>query len=126
MSTLIDQSVLGIPRIAKAVQSSLSRVTIGFWFLLLIIVSCAYKSKLMSSIVVPKFHYPPRTFLELENSDYKIGALFWVRAVEDQFIALDNHVGRSITSRSRSKEYPYIDNNQERGLQYFLGLLQFY
>ena len=53
--------------------TSPARVYALFWFMFVIVGTCAYKSKLFSYLTFPIIKIPPSTFHELSVSDYKWG-----------------------------------------------------
>ena len=68
---------------------------------------CVFKSDLTSMIVKPVYVQPPRTFTELVESDYKIGALFYTGTLEPNFLALNNSMSRALTARVY--EYDFLE-----------------
>ena len=78
-------------------------------FLSLIVLGCAYKSKLVNSIVLPTYIYPPNTFKELVESGYKIGAVFWAGALDTHFRARTDQIGEEIVKRA--KEYAFFNQD---------------
>ena len=102
----LDQAAVG-GEFANSARWHSSRLLIGLWYLMWIVVGCAYKSDLTAMIVKPVFIQPPRTFEELIESDYKVGALFYSGNLEEQFLALNNSISRAI--QTRVYEYDFLE-----------------
>ena len=106
VTSALDQCAIG-GQFAHNVQGSSSRLLIALWYMMWIVVGCAFKSDLTSMIVKPVYVQPPRTFTELIEGDYKIGALFYSGNLEDNFLALNNSMSRAITARVY--EYDFLE-----------------
>ena len=98
VTSALDQCAVG-GQFAHNVQGSSSRLLIALWYIMWIVVGCAFKSDLTSMIVKPAYIQPPKTFTELVEGDYKIGALFYSGSLEENFLALNNSMSRAITAR---------------------------
>ncbi|CAG7823865.1 unnamed protein product, partial [Allacma fusca] len=108
LSPMLDQNGLANGATRRRISDSLSRILVGVWFLILIVLSCAYKSRFISFIVLPQYISPPTTFQELVDSDYKIGATFFTNYIDKKFAALKNRIGEEILRRAHDE--PYFSN----------------
>ena len=93
-SPVLDQAGLFGQR-AQSVSVSL---LLGTWLLGLIVVGNSYKSKLISSILIPNYDYPPRTFAELAESNYELGAVFFA-TVSNQLATFNTSVNLQLLKR---------------------------
>ncbi|CAG7729921.1 unnamed protein product [Allacma fusca] len=109
LQPIIDQSGLTSKTLRTNIQGFWTRLVIGSWFLMLIVVMCAYKSKLIDRIVLPYYTQPPTTFQELAESNYGIGVVFWTGVIEVYFKALNSSVSRSVLQRAT--EYNFFDDD---------------
>ena len=91
---ILDQSII----IGRWIGSCRVQILIAMWLLAMIVLGSAYKSKLLSAIVVRRYDYPPRTFEELARSDYVIGAIFF-QSVEHDFLAFNTSVNWELAGR---------------------------
>ena len=98
VTSALDQASIFSGAFAKNVDGTASRLLFSLWHLILIVIGCAYKSILTSTIVRPVYVDPPATFAELVESDYKIGAIVYTGNLDGNFAALNNSVTRAITS----------------------------
>ena len=85
-----------------------TKLLIGLWLILLIVLISGYKSAMTSVLVLPAYTTPPSTFKELAYSDYKIWAVFWTDNLELDFQLLNNQVGKRLIERA--VEYNYFDD----------------
>ncbi|CAG7817158.1 unnamed protein product, partial [Allacma fusca] len=81
-------------------------VMVGTWYLSLIVLACAYKSKLISAIVCPHYITRPQNFAELAASKYDIGIVFYTGFLENDFRELNTSVNAEIARRA--VEYDYL------------------
>ncbi|CAG7821386.1 unnamed protein product, partial [Allacma fusca] len=106
---LLDQASVDTKTIAKHASRSLSRIVLGIWLLLLISLGCAYKSKLVELIALPKFNPEPTTFAALAASDYKIMSILFAEHVEADLRIKNTTVTRTILSRAIEKDFMVPD-----------------
>ncbi|CAL8116711.1 unnamed protein product [Orchesella dallaii] len=76
------------------------------WFLSIIILSCGYKSKIISEIITPSVEQPPKTFKELAFSDFKKHVM--LVANEEPLPTWNTTVGRKI--RKEWRKHAFIDD----------------
>ena len=108
VSSALDQCAIFSGPFAKNIDGNASRLLFSLWYLMLIVIGCAYKSDLTSSIVKPVYIQPPTTFTELVESDYKIGVVFYSEGgLEANFAAMNNSVSRAI--QARHYEYEFLE-----------------
>ena len=86
------------------VKSSGVKAILGTWLFALIVLGSGYKSKLVSTIVIPHYDYPPRTFVELEKSDYKIGAIYYHKVLHD-FTVFNTTVNVNLMKRASEIDF---------------------
>ena len=102
---LLDQSGLRSRVFQENINHGTTRLLVGMWFLLVIVLSQAYKSMMTSLIVRPRYKSPPTTFAELIKSDYDIGCVFFEDNIELDFLALNNSLSREILRRVLPYDY---------------------
>ena len=96
---VLDQSV----SFSHRINSNGFRTLFGVWLYSLIVLGSGYKSKLISAIVVPHYDYPPLTFAELAQSDYKLGGVYF------QSLAYDLTVSNTTMGSQLLKKMTEID-----------------
>ncbi|CAG7821387.1 unnamed protein product [Allacma fusca] len=99
LKPIFDQGSIETKALDRCMSSSLSRSVLGLWLLLLIVLGCAYKSKLVEFIALPKFNPVPTTFEEMAESDYKLLAIFFVDQIEQDLRVKNNTVTNAILKR---------------------------
>ncbi|CAG7732306.1 unnamed protein product, partial [Allacma fusca] len=82
-----------------------TRLIIGMWLLLLIALGCAYKCKLISLVVMPKYIHPPATFLELALSNYEIRFAHYSTAIQRGLHKRNTTVFQIIRERIHEVDY---------------------
>ena len=113
VSSALDQVSILSGAFARNVDGNASRLLFSLWYLILIVIGCAYKSILTSTIVKPVYVHPPATFAELVESDYKIGAIFYTGNLDANFAALNNSVSRAIQERVHEDNFLEPDVSQD-------------
>ena len=106
LTPIVDQNAF-TSKFGRTTNDGIVNIMIGLWLLCLIVVSCAYRSELLSAIVIPKYIMPPQTFAQLVESDYEIGGIFYSNFMENELRAANNTVSRKIMENIY--EYDYID-----------------
>ena len=86
-----------------------SKLLIGVWLVLTIVLIAGYKSAMTSSLVAPAYKNPPSTFEELADSNFKVFAVYWKDDLKLKFQSLNNNVGRRLVERA--VEYKYYDDD---------------
>ena len=105
ISSALEQCAIFSGAFSKNINGHASRLLFSLWYLMLIVVGCMYKSDLTSLIVRPVYIKPPATFMELIESDYKIGAIVWSGNLEGIFKAANNTVSRKILPQVYEYEF---------------------
>ncbi|CAG7732301.1 unnamed protein product [Allacma fusca] len=105
LKPLFDQSPIDTKSFVKCVSNSLSRSVIAVWLLLLISLGCAYKSKMVELIALPKFKSVPTTFEDLANSNYQIMSIFFSDQVEVNLRFKNSTASMKILERTVAKNF---------------------
>ena len=113
---ILDQSV----SFGHRINSNGFRALFGVWLFSLIVLGSGYKSKLISAIVVPHYDYPPLTFAELANSDYKLGGVYFESIAHDLTVSNSTMHSRLL---NKMTEIDFMQPTVSKSVQYIVPIV---
>ena len=105
LEPLVDQSSLWSPTFDQNIRRVSTRIVVGLWFLLVIVINNGYRSTMTSLMVRPAYSKPPSTFRELLASDYNIGCVFFEGSIDGNLETLNNSLSRQLLQRIQPYSY---------------------
>ena len=112
LNPLLDQGGMDESLSKNIRNDAQSKVLLGLWLLLIIVLLGGYKSAMTSMLVMPAYTVPPSTFKELAYSNFKVFVVFWPNNLEVSFKSLNNVVGKRVVERA--VVYKYYDKDVSR------------
>ena len=104
LQSILDQQCFSDKRMT---QDMAVHMSMGAWLLGLIVIGCAYKTRLTAVITIPRYTFPPRTFEELLASSYDIGAVMYTNSLENDVKFSKNAISAAL--QDRIFEYDYLE-----------------
>jgi hypothetical protein len=104
---IFDQPCTPPKSMRKVVRLGIwNRILFALWLCVLIVLTSAYKSKIISALLQPYTIHPPKTFEELAESNFKIGAvLFNESVVGGSFRRMKSRMSKEINKRVKGYRY---------------------